>query len=85
MKRLSALAFGLVAAVALAGPASAQELTGTLKKIKDTGVIKIGNRDASIPFSYLDDKQKPVGYAVDICMRVVDAVKKKLNMPKLKV
>src|ERR671928_1724199 len=71
------------AALAFAGAASAQE--GTLKKIKDSGTITIGHRDASIPFSYYDDKQQPVGYALDICMVIVDAVKKQLNMPNLKV
>jgi glutamate/aspartate transport system substrate-binding protein len=77
------LALALLAALALALPAAAQE--GTLKKIKDSGAITIGHRDASIPFSYYDDKQQPVGYALDICMAVVDAVKKQLNMPNLKV
>ena len=69
--------FGIAIAV------SAQE--GTLKKIKDTGAITVGHRDASIPFSYYDDQQKPVGYAIDLCMRIVDAVKKELKMPDLKV
>src|SRR5213083_2764772 len=63
----------------------AQELTGTLKKIKDTGAITIGYRESSIPFSYLDDKQQPIGYAMDLCMRIVDAVKAELKMPALKV
>ena len=59
---------GFALATALcAGSASAQELTGTLKNIKDTGAITLGHRDASIPFSYLDDNQQPVGYAMDIC------------------
>ena len=72
-----------VLALALALPAAAQE--GTLKKIKDGGSITIGHRDASIPFSYYDDKQQPVGYAVDLCLRVVDAVKSELKMDKLDV
>src|SRR2546429_5396002 len=42
------------------------------------------HRDASIPFSYYDDRQQPVGYAVDLCMRIVDAVKSELKMPNLK-
>jgi glutamate/aspartate transport system substrate-binding protein len=67
----------------LAAPVAAQE--GTLKKIKDGGSITIGHRDASIPFSYYDDKQQPVGYAVDLCLRIVDAVKAELKMPKLGV
>ncbi len=79
MKRLTLL----LAAFLFAGIANAQE--GTLKKIKDSGAITIGHRDASIPFSYYDDKQQPVGYALDICMAIVDAVKKQLNMPNLKV
>jgi glutamate/aspartate transport system substrate-binding protein len=71
--------------VAFAVTAQAQELTGTLKKIKDTGAITIGHRESSIPFSYLDDKQQPVGYAMDLCMKIVDAIKAELKMPNLKV
>src|SRR5438132_865198 len=70
-------------ALALAVPAGAQE--GTLKKIKDSGSITIGHRDASIPFSYYDDRQQPVGYAMDLCLRIADAVKSELKMPKLDV
>jgi glutamate/aspartate transport system substrate-binding protein len=73
---------GLVAGVA---QAQAQALTGTLKKIKDTGSITVGYRESSIPFSYLDDKEQPIGYAMDLCMKVVDAVKSELKMPNLKV
>src|SRR5215471_2922654 len=82
MKCFPKVLLGLIA-LAVAATASAQD--GTLKKIKDTGTITIGHRDASIPFSYYDDQQKPVGYAVDLCMRIVDAVKKELKMPDLKV
>lgn len=58
----------LIAALAfVAAPVLAQDLTGTLKKVKDSGTITIGYRDASIPFSYLDQNQKPIGYAMDIC------------------
>jgi len=77
------LAVALAALIAL--PAAAQELTGTLKKVKETGTITIGHRDSSIPFSYYDENQKPVGYAMDICYKIVDAVKQRLNMPNLKV
>src|SRR5436189_5968458 len=69
------------AALAFATAASAQE--GTLKKIKSSGSITIGHRDASIPFSYYDDKQQVIGYAIDLCHRIVDAVKTDLKMPKL--
>jgi len=67
----------------VAGPASAQE--GTLKKIKETGAITLGHRDASIPFSYFDDKQQAVGYAMNLCGKIVDAVKAELKMPNLQV
>src|SRR5437660_10512387 len=78
-------AFALLAAAALsvATPLLAQE--GTLKKIKDSGSITIGHRDASIPFSYYDDRQQPVGYAMDLCLRIADAAKSELKMPKLDV
>ena len=76
-----------VAALALlaAVPATAQDLTGTLKKIKDSGSITIGHRETSIPFSYLDDKQQPIGYSMDICAAVVEEVKKELGLAQLAV
>src|ERR1700727_290549 len=84
MRTKSLRAAGLALAVVLgAGAANAEELNGTLKKIKDTGVINIGYRDSSIPFSYLDDNQKPVGFAIDICMKIVDAVKTELKLDRL--
>jgi glutamate/aspartate transport system substrate-binding protein len=85
MLRISHLVAAIAAASLFTAPVQAQELTGTLKKIKDTGVIKVGHRDASVPFSYLDDQQKPIGYGVDICMKIVDKVKAELKMPNLKV
>ena len=81
--RLLALAAGLAFATAASVQAFAQD--GTLKKIKDSGTITIGHRDASIPFSYYDDKQQPVGYAMDLCLRIADAVKTELKLPKLEV
>jgi glutamate/aspartate transport system substrate-binding protein len=84
MKRLLMVGLALAASFC-AGRANAEELTGTLKKIKETGTITIGFRDSSIPFSYLDDNQKPIGFAMDICYRIVDAVKKELRLDKLAV
>jgi glutamate/aspartate transport system substrate-binding protein len=85
-KARSILSVGLVTLSALllaAGPVAAQE--GTLKKIKETNTITLGHRDASIPFSYFDDKQQAVGYAMDLCGKIVDAVKAELKMPNLQV
>ena len=70
---------------AATGVASAQELTGTLKKIKETGAITIGHRESSVPFSYYDDKQQVIGYAHELCLRIVEAVKKELKLPQLEV
>ena len=84
MKRLRMMSLVLAAAFG-AAQANAEELTGTLKKVKETGTITIGYRDSSIPFSYLDDNQKPIGFAIDICYRIVDAVKKELKLDKLQV
>ena len=84
MKYLRITGLALAAAFC-AGQANADELTGTLKNIKETGAITLGFRDSSIPFSYLDDNQKPIGFAMDICYKIVDAVKKELKLDKLNV
>jgi glutamate/aspartate transport system substrate-binding protein len=84
MKQLRVIGLAIAAAFC-AGQANAEELTGTLKNIKETGAITLGYRDSSIPFSYLDDNQKPIGFAIDICYRIVDAVKKELKLDKLEV
>ncbi|WP_422824210.1 amino acid ABC transporter substrate-binding protein [Xenorhabdus thailandensis] len=67
------------------GTAHAEELTGTLKKIKDNGIIVVGHRESSVPFSYYDNQQNVVGYSQDYSNLIVDAVKKKLDMPNLQI
>ena len=64
MKRFDILGLAVAAAVC-AGTAHAEDLTGTLKSIKDSGTITLGYRESSIPFSYLDDNQKPIGFPMD--------------------
>jgi glutamate/aspartate transport system substrate-binding protein len=68
-----------------AAPAVAQELTGTLKKIQETGTIVLGHRESSVPFSYYDDKQRVIGYSIDICRKIVEAVKAELKLGNLEV
>lgn len=68
-----------------AGNTHAETLDGTLKKIKETGSITLGIRESSFPLSYLDASQKPVGYHIDICLRIADEIKAKLKLPKLQV
>lgn len=69
----------------ISGSAVAEELTGTLAKIKDSGVIVVGHRESSIPFSYYGKNQEVIGYSQDYSNLIVDAVKKELNMPDLRV
>jgi len=85
MNRFLRLFLAFAACTAITTPVIAEELTGTLKKIKETGSITVGHRESSIPFSYLDDQQRPIGYAMDLCMKIVDAVKAELKMSDLKV
>jgi glutamate/aspartate transport system substrate-binding protein len=79
------LTLTIVALGFLNAPAFSQALTGTLAKVKDTGAITLGHRESSVPFSYYDDNQKVIGYAMDLCYRIVDAVKSDLKMDKIDI
>ncbi len=74
----------ILASFLLSSAAAAQDY-GTLKRIKERGAITIGHREASIPFSYFDQNQNVVGYSVDLCRKVVDAVKRELGLKDLAV
>lgn len=65
--------------LALPGTLHAQALSGTLAKVARDGYITLGVREGSVPFSYLDDNGRFVGYSVDLCMQIVDEVRKRLN------
>lgn len=69
----------VAAALVAATTAEADELTGTLKKIRDSGVITIGARESSVPFSYLDRHELPVGYSIDLCGEIVDGISEELD------
>jgi glutamate/aspartate transport system substrate-binding protein len=84
---------GLIIAVfAFAAPAAAQIQTsqvetddpgvvsGTLARIKKTGIVRLGYRDASIPFSFLDPYKRPVGYSIDICKAIVREIGRTLDI-----
>ena len=79
------IAATLAVSLLAAGTASAAEFTGTLKKVAETGEITLGYRESSVPFSYLNNDGKPVGYATEICRRIADAVKAEVKNPNLKV
>src|SRR5258708_23905412 len=84
-KLISGLTALCLASMFALSAAFAENLGPTLQKIKDAGTITIGNRDSSVPFSYLDDHQKPIGFSLDLCNLVVAKVKTKLGLPDLKV
>ncbi|WP_042338014.1 glutamate/aspartate ABC transporter substrate-binding protein [Paraburkholderia ferrariae] len=79
------LAGALLLAGLSLGAAHADELTGTLKKVHDNGVIVLGTRESSIPFSYYDQNQNVIGYSQEIALKIVEAVKAKTGVANLKV
>jgi len=77
--RVFRMAVLVAAAIIAAATARADELTGTLKRIRDTGVVNIGSRESSIPFSYLDRRETPIGYSIDLCGEIVDEISQELD------
>jgi glutamate/aspartate transport system substrate-binding protein len=84
-RRSCALAVVCVAIAACSLPARAQTADAAMARINAHSEVVIGYRQASIPFSYLDASQKPVGYTIDLCMAVVDTLKRQTSRPDLKV
>ena len=82
MNVTGAAAVLLLTGFAMAGAATAGD---TLKKIRDAGQITLGYRESSVPFSFLDAGRQPIGYSIDLCMKVVAAVRRELKMPNLAV
>nr|WP_198981620.1 amino acid ABC transporter substrate-binding protein [Herbaspirillum sp. ASV7] len=83
--KLLKLAGVLVGASVLMSSVHAEEFTGRLKKIKESGTLTLGVRDSSIPFSYLDDKQSYQGYSIDLCLKAATAIQKKLGLTSLNI
>jgi glutamate/aspartate transport system substrate-binding protein len=73
------LVVALIAPLFATSGAAAQELTGTIKKIKDSKTVILGHRESSIPFSYVNKVGEPIGYSIDLCNAVVDEVSKELE------
>jgi glutamate/aspartate transport system substrate-binding protein len=75
----------------LAAAATAQEatnvgaLSGTLKKVRDSGTITLGYRESSLPFSYLNRRQQPIGYSLDLCREIVEDVSTELDGMEIKI
>ncbi|PIT01536.1 ABC transporter [Bradyrhizobium nitroreducens] len=79
---IKTLATAIAAACLVSNPALAQGAS-RLDKIRESGSISLGYPETSVPFAYLDDNQKPIGYTVEICEHVVQAIKTALKLPKL--
>jgi glutamate/aspartate transport system substrate-binding protein len=75
----------LVTAASAQAQDAAAPLPPTLAKIRATGAITLAHREASVPFSYLDENKRPVGYALELCQRVAEAVRRELKLPNLRV
>ena len=74
--------------IAVAAPPpepAAAERSDTLKRVRDTATLTIGVREASVPFSFIDSQKQPQGYSVDLCLKVADAIKSELKLPRLDV
>ena len=84
MLKFRAVVLAAAAMMGFAAGAFAQ-VSPTLKKIQDRGAIVIGHRDSSVPFSHIDQNQKPVGFTVDLCLKIADAVKDELKKPDIKI
>ena len=86
MRRIRAAFTSLaIAAAVLCSPAVQAQTVGTLQKIKESGAITLGHRDASFGFSYKSAQPEPVGYSIDICMKIVDAIKAELKLPAVEI
>ena len=85
MNARSIITLACCAGALVTGTARAQAQGETLKKIKETGTITLGYRESSVPFSYLDAQQNPVGISMDLCRAIVAKVKQQLALPKLEV
>lgn len=81
---MSAFRFKMIAAAILLLPALGRA-SGTLEKIRDTHTIVLAHREASVPFSYLDAQKRPIGYAMDLCLKVAEAVKRELKLSHLDI
>jgi glutamate/aspartate transport system substrate-binding protein len=80
-----ARAFLFSAGVLVAQGLNAQPANDTLAKIRQSGAVTIGHRESSVPFSFVDDQQQPVGFSMDLCARIIAKIRTSLGMPNLKV
>src|SRR4051794_23568840 len=82
---LLVIAFGCEKTSAQVESSDPQVVSGTLARIKKSGTVRVGYRDSSIPFSYLDRSGRPIGYSIDICSAIVDEIARTLDRDDLKI
>jgi ABC-type amino acid transport substrate-binding protein len=83
--RFWVLLWAALAGYGAVGLLNGQELSGTLKKVHQSGTVAIGYRESSIPFSYLNARGEPIGYSIDLGRAIVDAMSNELNGQTLKI
>ncbi len=79
------LAIALTSCIATGSMADDVDSSFVLKRIQDRGVINMGHREASVPFSYIGDDGKPQGYSVDLCHKIIDRIKEVTGKSDLKI
>lgn len=85
IKKLALLGAALVLSLTGTAAVQAQDDSPVLTRIKERGVVNMGHRESSVPFSYLGDGSEPQGYSIDICHKIIDAVRAELGMPDIKI
>jgi glutamate/aspartate transport system substrate-binding protein len=86
MKKHMIFVAAIVSAISFSLPAFADAGDSpTLKRIQDSGVVNIGHRETSIPFSYIGTNNEPEGYSIDLCHKIVDAIKDQLGVSSLEI
>ena len=83
LKQISIFTMGALLLLAAGQSAFANE-SPVLKRIKERGTINMGHRESSVPFSYIGTEGKPQGYSIDLCMKVIDAIKAETGVSDLK-
>lgn len=84
-KFISIVATVTAAMIGTASASFAETGSFVLDRIKERGVINIGHRESSIPFSYIGPDNNPIGYSLDLCMKIIDQIKERINAPDLEV
>lgn len=88
MKRLSVSSLLFASLLAIGATSTANADAGdspVLQRIQEKKVVNVGHRETSIPFAYMDANGKPIGYSIDICMKIVEEIRKELNDPSITV